>query len=106
MTNIGTFERGNTFKVKTAWTSGSNDVAVDASSNICYLDWIDPQGNVIINDLSGSHSSTGIYQAYISTSASHNLGIWTASWRAMFQYGPTDWRWKEDKESIEIVYIK
>ena len=67
------WERTNSFKSTVEWTSGST--YVDPSGNMSYIKVFKPDGTQYIHE-SGLKNATGIYQYYISTQSTDDLGLW------------------------------
>ena len=99
------YERGTTFRTATTYTSGSTDI--DCSGNMAYLTVYEPDGTVLLGPVSGHHYDTGIYEYFVSTQSTDNLGIYVLEWMARFNYqAPWNYSPKYDREPIELVYVK
>jgi hypothetical protein len=98
-------ERGNTFVYTSTFTSGSTKV--NASGNIVNFTLYKPDGTIKMGPISGNHRSIGIYDCYMSTSSTDDLGIYIAEAKGYFQY-QTQYPWgpKYDREEIQIVHIE
>jgi len=102
---LTSYERGTVFKTNTTYTSGSTNV--DSSGNIAYLTVYKPDGTVLMGPVSGLHESTGVYQYFVQTETTNDLGIYVLEWKAMFNYqSPWGYEWKYDREPIHLVNVK
>jgi len=99
------FERGNTFKTTVTFTSGSTNI--DPSGNKAFLDVYKPDGTMLLQGVSGSRVSTGVYHYYISTDSNDPLGIYIIDWKGMFNYGfPWTYQWKHQKNTIQLLEVE
>jgi len=102
---LSKYERSTTFRTATTYKSGST--YINCSGNMAYLTVYEPNGSVIIGPVSGHHYSTGIYEYFVSTQSTHDLGIYVLEWKAWFNYqSPWDYSPKYDREPIDLVYVK
>lgn len=99
------WERQNTFKSTCSWLSGST--AIDPSSNMCWLNVIDPDGNYLLQAESGMKESTGVYKYYISTASTDPLGLYLIRWYSHFDYdGRWEYQRKQNTEVINLCHVK
>jgi len=99
------FERGTTWKATVTFTSGSTNI--DCSGNMAYLTVYRPDGTVLLGPESGCHEATGMYNYYVSTQSTDDLGIYVTEWKGLFDYQhPFHWSPKYDRNPIQLVYVK
>ena len=87
MSSLTKYERGDSFKVTVEWKSGS--AYIDPLNNASHLTIYNPDGTILLNNISGTRLSTGIYYYYPSTSINADLGIYIVEWHGDFSYGGT-----------------
>jgi len=99
------YERETTFKSRVTYTSGSTNI--NCSGNLAYITVYRPDGTVLLGPESGQHAATGIYDYYVSTQSTDDLGIYVCEWKTEFDYGmPWQNSPKYDREAIQLVKVK
>ena len=97
-------ERGNTFLYTATFKSGST--YTDASGNMVNFTLYSPDGATKMGPISGTHRSTGIYDIYMSTQSTDDLGIYLAEAKGYFQYrGQYPWGPKYERQEFQIVNV-
>jgi len=95
--------RGTTFKHQIEFKSGSS--LVDCSGNMLTFNFYEPDG-ILKMSVSGTHRSTGLYDAYFSTQTTDDLGIWILESKGYFSYRTTyPWGPKRTRDEIEISHV-
>jgi len=99
------YVRGNTWRTRVSYLSGNTPI--DCSSNIANLTVEAPDGSTYMTGITGQHVSTGIYQYYLSTQSTDDLGIYVCSWESWFDYQhPWNYSPKVENEAIQLVHVK
>jgi len=99
------YERNTTWRTRVTYTSGSTNI--NCSGNVTNLTVYRPDGTVLLGPESGQHVATGIYDYYVSTQSTDDLGLYRCTWITYFDYG-TPWNYspKVDSEVIQLVLVK
>ena len=97
--------RGSSWRTRATYMSSNS--YVDCSGNIASLSIEAPNGTTYMTGITGQHVSTGVYQYYISTQSTDDLGIYICSWKSWFDYEhPWNYSPKVENEEISLVLVK